>query len=183
MMHEEDEDAASLPEVRSLSPELTPPADLEHRTVAQLRRAGLLSPPAAGWPMWRPLFTAALVALAFVAGFFAGGRQTATVAPPQTRYVLLLYPGEMKTEGPDEGVEAYRQWAIDVRSRGLSVTGERLSDQSAAVGPPISPDAGDRLQGFFIISAADDREARALAAAHPHVRRGGQIVIKRIEPT
>ena len=182
-MHEDDEDAATLPELRSLSREMTPPADLEHRTVAQLRDAGLLCPPAARWRAWRPLFTAALVALAFAAGFFAGGRQTPKTAPPQTRYVLLLYPGEMKTGGPDEGVEEYRRWAIDVRSRGLFVTGERLADRSAAVGSPDSPGAGDRLQGFFIISATDDREARTIAAAHPHVRRGGQIVIKRIEPT
>jgi hypothetical protein len=42
---------------------------------------------------------------------------------------------------------------------------------------------GPRLAGYFIIRAADQRSALEIGRSCPHVRYGGRIVVREIEPT
>jgi hypothetical protein len=62
--------------------------------------------------------------------------------------------------------------------------GEKLGDSSFVVGAG-SPSAAEEgvLEGLFIVRAASLAEAAALAEGSPHVRRGGRVVIRPIEPT
>jgi hypothetical protein len=55
------------------------------------------------------------------------------------------------------------------------------TDGSVSSVPPSSSET--RLAGFFMIRAPDDRSALEIARTCPHVRYGGSIVIREIDPT
>ncbi len=67
------------------------------------------------------------------------------------------------------------------------MAGEKLGDSAreltaAAVVDRAATDS-ESLAGFFIVSAASAAEADSIARSCPHVRHGGKVVIRRIEPT
>jgi hypothetical protein len=104
--------------------------------------------------------------------------------------MLLLYgggapvrPGETEASIVDE----YRQWATGLARGGRFITGERLSGDAPVVigdrGMPAADVASAAVSGYFVVSAASLEEARAIARASPHVRRGGVIVVRLIAPT
>lgn len=173
----------ALPEMQSLPRSIDPSATLEDRTVAALRAGGLLRPVALTRRRW--LTTAAAAAL-FIAGV-ATGRIYGAPAPadPHTPsgplFALLLYgePTVDANAGEAPLVDEYRRWADDLRQKGRYVTGERLGDAvesiGAAPGPPI--------RGFFLVSAPTFEDAMDVARSCPHVRRGGHIVVRPIDPT
>ena len=72
--------------------------------------------------------------------------------------------------------------ALGLASRGVQVSGEELSEESAALGPSIgsAADGGALPRGFFVIRAGDLAEAQRIASTCPHLRYGGRIVIKRV---
>jgi hypothetical protein len=70
-----------------------------------------------------------------------------------------------------EGGEKLREDA------GLAVESDGSSGEVAAL-----PGAS-RLAGYFIVRAEDRRAAAEIARTCPHVRYGGRIVIREIEPT
>ena len=79
-------------------------------------------------------------------------------------------------------VAEYRAWARAARTAGRQMTGERLDAQSAVFG---GADAGadDKVRGYFVFTAATADDAMTVARSHPHVRRGGRVVLHRIVPT
>ncbi len=98
---------------------------------------------------------------------------------------------------------AFRTWLSGIaincaregwRERRLSlevlVAGEKLREvpdvvigAGGAVTTAAPAASKTRLAGFFIVRAADARRAVELARSCPHVRYGGSIVIREIEPT
>ena len=110
----------------------------------------------------------------------AGNAGPAPVAAPN-RFLFMLLGAD--TSGDDRArAEAYRQWAVDQRSSGRQVSGERLANSGLAVvrngsSPVIDPE----MQGFFVISAADMDEATAVARSSPHVQGGGLIIVRPID--
>ena len=182
-MTREHDDNADLP-LDSLPREVDPPRGLEDRTVRALQGAGLLAPSRRRPIAWQ--FAAALVL--FAAGI-AVGRVSATAATAQQdqarpRFVLLLHGGPVGLSADQEAavVGEYRDWAVGLRRAGRFVTGERLSDTAAIVPDAEWRDAAG-VRGYFVISAADLEDAKAVAQACPHARRGGHIVVRPIEPT
>ena len=182
-MNREHDDNADLP-LGSLPREIDAPRGLEDRTVRALQRAGLLASSRRRSLAWQ--IAAALV---LFAGGIAVGRVSATAAsappdPARPRYVLLLHGGPVGLSADQEAsvVEEYRDWAVGLRRAGRFVTGERLSETVAVV-PAVDRSDGAGVRGYFVISAADLNDAKAVAAACPHARRGGYIVVRPIEPT
>ena len=182
-MNREHDDNADLP-LGSLPREIDAPRGLEDRTVRALQGAGLLAS-----SRRRPLAWQIAAALVLFAGGIAVGRVSATAAsappdPAQPRYVLLLHGGPVGLSADQEArvVEEYRDWAVGLRRAGRFVTGERLSETVAVV-PAVDGSDGAGVRGYFVISAADLNDAKAVAAACPHARRGGYIVVRPIEPT
>jgi hypothetical protein len=175
-----------------LSREAAPPARLEETTVAALVERGLLRRRSgrrmAGWGL-----AAAAAAALFAGGFFAGRQGSAPTADALPRFVLLLYEGpEYRNTAPGQEQDRVREYAGWARERGASgelEAGEKLREDAAVV---IRPDGSvateapapgaTRLAGFFLIRAADDRAALEIARSCPHVRYGGSIVIREIEP-
>lgn len=174
--------------------EAAPPAGLEQTTVAALTARGLLRRP-------RRRFDAALALAASVllfAGGLALGRfgESAPVPPAdgRPRFALFLYEGPEYAQpapgGMDERVREYVAWASAERTDGAVEGGEKLKDgDDVAIEPDgstgaVRSTAGEsRLAGYFLIRAADQRTALEIARSCPHVRYGGRIVLREIDPT
>jgi hypothetical protein len=180
--------------------ELSPPAGLEDRVVRALVERGFLRSP---WRRRRVLLRAAsgLAAgvLLFAGGWLTGRRE---VARPSTtgsgRYMLLLREDagfEVPPGGNAELVREYRRWARDLERAGKLDGGEELGSGGwllAGDGRPrdlsglgIAPgrDAAQRIGGYFIIRAADAAQALGIARGCPHLRHGGRIEVRPIQPT
>jgi hypothetical protein len=175
--------------------EADPPAGLEQATVAALTARGLLRRP-------RRRFDAAL-ALAASVLIFAGGLAVGRLvgdtaqAPPadgRPRFALFLYEGPEYAQpapgGMDQRVREYASWASAERAGGTVEGGEKLTDgDDVAIEPDGStgsvpvPPVESRLAGYFLIRAADQRTALEIARSCPHVRYGGRIVVREIDPT
>jgi hypothetical protein len=171
-----------LAEIRDLAREADPPRRLESRIVGALRERGLVRASAAGRaPRW--IAAAALLVIAFVLGR-ASVRPASVAASDLPRFALLLYEGPGGNGAGEEArVSEYRRWAGDLRDQGHVVDGEKLAeDVPVAIGSAAGRLATlPSLQGFFIVSALDEAEARRIAAGHPHVLHGGTIVLRRVE--
>jgi hypothetical protein len=173
--------------------EAAPPAALEEAAVAALRARGLLRSRTAARPLAIAIALAASVAL-FVAGLQVGRREAGAPPAAAAQYMLLLYEGPEYRQ-PARGHEAervreYSAWAGERAARGELVAGEKLrddgdviigSDGAVRTAPPAAGSA--RLAGFFVIRTSGADRALEIARGCPHVRHGGSIVIREIEPT
>lgn len=158
----------------------------EDRTIAALRAAGRFgnSKRRAG-----PFLLAAAAVLLVLGGAWIGRVSSGT--PPVTgrKFALLLiedstYHGEADV-GIDSIVSEYSAWAGKLRQAGQLVLGEALSAKQLTLGTvagATSREAG-HITGFFIITAADQDAAMALAQTCPHLHYGGGIVVRPIFET
>jgi hypothetical protein len=164
--------------VGGLRPAVPPPEAVKARVVEALRGGGLLARKPGR--VRRAVFAAAAGLALAAAGWLAGSVARApTGSPGSPAFMLLLFGGDAAPSGEAARVAEYRDWARSLAGKGRRVSGERLADGAVAVGAG-DPPGGGALKGFFIIEARSIEEAEALAAAHPHVRHGGSIVIRRI---
>lgn len=190
-------------DLRRLPRERRPPASLEDRVVEKLKAEGLLHPGAESRPprvAWMRL--AASIAL-LVAGFSAGawwmGDQPARPAPPppgNPRFLLLLHeaPGPAAAPSPEElraVIDEYKTWAAEGVRRGFLLDGEKLKDggavlpESGAATASIGtgPSSGAPfIGGYFLIRASGYDEALRLARTCPHLKHGGVIEVREIDP-
>ena len=174
-------DAADLV---ALPRELPPPRHLEERTVAALRAQRLLG----GGSRRRETGLRLVAAIVlFVAGAVLSRATALANRQPvdhrQPHYILLLHGGPTGLSPDEEAavVREYGQWAVGLRGEGRFVTGERLGDAAVSV-PPLDRPAPD-LRGYFLISAVSLDDAVAVAERSPHARRGGQVIVRPIDPT
>ena len=144
--------------------------------MSALRQRGLVYPRRRrAMVLWSVAAAAAIVAM-------VSWLVLARTAPPVDgpRFVLLLYAGSDPVSGAaDERRQEYGAWARDLASRGVQVSGEELSEESAALGA-ASADGAALPRGFFVIRADDLADAQRIASTCPHLRHGGRIVIKRV---
>ena len=164
-----------------------PPSDsLERSVVRELEARGLLRDRGRAPRRWlRPLLLMAGAVALFAAGVLAGARtQTArTPSGSLPRYVLFLEgSGEPPAEEETRRVQEYKLWARGLAGSGHLVSGEKLFSGSTRLGEDGGPSGGASVRGFFVISAADDAEALAIARGCPHLRYGGSIVVRKIAP-
>ena len=100
------------------------------------------------------------------------------------QYILLLhqvpnYNAELPREQMMEVVKRYMAWADGLRQKGRMVGGEKLTASGGRhikveVGKPVASDgpyaeAKDVIGGYFVIEAADQAEAEAIARDCPHL--------------
>ena len=163
-----------------------PRAALEGRVVNALRDRGLLK---RGHRRSRVAFFAGLAAAAAVAAvtFLAGlavGRGSSASPSPGTRFVLFLYGGDSASAAEETArVEEYRTWARSLRSGGRLVAGEKLANEVRVLGPGGRREPAEEPRGFFTIAAPDWASAMAVAGTCPHLKHGGRLALRRIEPT
>ena len=180
--------------LRRLPREAAPPMGLEDATVAALAARGLLRPKPARRGI-HPALALAASLLFFVGGLGLGriGDLSSAPADDRPRFALFLYEGRGYSQPAPGGMEArvqeYIAWASEPRSDGSVEGGEKLRDEAGAIVAPqrvtdeAEPGDGPRLAGYFLVRAADRRAAVEIARTCPHVRYGGSIVVREIEPT
>jgi len=164
--------------------EVAPPRGLEERTVAALRERGLIRRPRRQIAAVLALAAAAVVMVAAVAWMVtrrAEPASSAVAVATGPRYMLLLYAGgEPITGTADDRRREYAQWARDIASRGVAISGEELGEEASVVGSGGDVNPTLQPRGFFIVEAPDLPSAERLASTCPHLRHGGRIVIRRI---
>jgi hypothetical protein len=190
-MNSDDRDSNLL----RLPNEIEPPPGVEDRLVSELRRRGHLRAPRRFSPAWTRAAAAALLLVVFGSGFALGVSANPFGAPSPSsershgsRYLLLLSSGE--TSGDAAAAEArageYAAWARELGGRGQLVAADELSDVEWTLDgeTPAEFHSGapttQRPNGFFLLRARDDVEARAIAASCPHLRHGGQLSLRPI---
>lgn len=152
---------------------------------------------------WRWIVAAAAAVAIFVVGTMLGGGGGGP-APEGPRFLVLLYEGPefdapVTSEDYAEVVREYVAWSDSVRAAGFGLTGDELATEGGtlSVGPdgvevgdvrvegrdpdnPADPPGPDVLAGFHVLAAPSLEVAIDLARTHPHLRRGGRVVVRPI---
>ena len=173
---------------------MTPPPELEGQVIQRLRNSGLL----VRRPRWWVGASAVAASVVmFIAGYAFGARtdRDTVSLPLERQYVLLLYETAefdmAPTEDPNQVVREYSRWAEEIFDRGIYAGGERLAEYGFVLaGSEDGIDVDARLLeapegilgGYFVIYAVDDEDALDIARTHPHLRRGGAIAVRAIDP-
>jgi hypothetical protein len=170
------------------------PKSKSRRELGGLRPRPLFVGPA-GW-LVRPAILAAGLLLAALLGYGVAQVQartatsvgaTATDSTPE--YLLLLYDSgvtgaSVSTQQVSAIIAEYSAWADGLRAAGQLVSAEKLSDSASVwLGGSIATVSGERVGGFFLIRARDLIEAQRIAASCPHLKHGGRIELRPIQPT
>lgn len=186
--------------LNGLARELEPPPALEDRVVDALWREKLLS---GGGSAFRHRHVRSALAIAaaaaiFFFGWLAGrsGPAPAGEVPSMPQFVLLLYNDpEIRELGPEEmanRVAEYSGWARSLHEAGALVSAEKLqmtgrlvgrSDGALHVTEDLPVGSAGILTGLFLVRAQDYAGALRLAGGSPHLRYGGRISIRRVDPT
>ncbi len=179
-----------VPELGSLPNEVVPDAAVEQRTIAALRGRSLLRQQgvrAVGARPW--LAAAALAFTAFLAGLLSSGPDSPAPAP-QASFALLLYGGSTGSDSSAHAARAeeYRRWASADHPWGRVIGGEALGDSAwtverAKTNISLGKARSDELVGFFLVQAPSREAAAFLAVACPHLKYGGRVVVRAIQPT
>jgi hypothetical protein len=145
--------------------EVPPDVALEDRVVRALVASGAIGQRRRYWP-WIVATAAALV-LAVGLQWFRTPRPA-----PGVSYMLLLYDNDSTLRRPESAEGArrfaeYAQWADSLQRVG------ELERTAALAGP-------GEISGFFIVRAPTDAAAARIAAACPHLRYGGRVVVRRL---
>jgi hypothetical protein len=108
------------------------------------------------------------------------------LAEPRRFLLLLTAAPEVDAAAEAERVKEYGAWAADLYARGALVAGEKLADGGATIQPPGIVDDGPRtddLQGYFVIAAQNLQQAVSVARTCPHLRHGGRVRVRAVDPT
>lgn len=180
----------------ALSRHRIPPPHLEESIMNELAERGLLTP--SGSPRKRQLFqlaaALALLILGGISGYVLGTGREQPVEPKHQNplFVLLLHETPNPAENMAELVSEYGQWARGLYSGGRFVTGEKLretgrvltnSNGQIAISEGVRTNGTSMLGGYFIIEAKDYDDAVRIASECPHLKYGGTIELREIEPT
>lgn len=180
---------ASLPRHR------TPPLSLEENIMDELKERGLIEgKKPASWLRF-PQLAAALVILAIGLGigYGVGNKQpqAANNEHANPLFVLLLHEPSARHAGEAELVGEYKRWAMGVHKTGRYISGEKLRESGKVLHQENGDlkiaegvlNTGTELGGYFIIEAKDYDEALKIASECPHLKHGGKIELREIEPT
>lgn len=182
--------------LRALEREAPPPPGLKGRLVHSLKERGLLREKQ--WPVspraGQAIGAVAVALIVFTAGVAIGRHPRALATDTRPSYLLMLYEGgDFQRDRPKaELIAEYNAWAASLRARGIFERGEALDAGTRLLGNTpqgVQVQSGEVvsslgvLTGFFIIRAADEAEATAVARTCPHLRHGGRIAVRRVLPT
>lgn len=114
------------------------------------------------------------------------------------QYMLILHEepmdySQMSPEDIEAVIREYIGWSQAVEAKGKYVGGQKLRDDGGRhlngfgsefrVTDGPYAEAKEIIGGFFTISAADYEEAVEISADCPHLKYGGRIELREIQPT
>ncbi len=172
-----------------LDPHLAPPAGSEDQSVMGLQSAGMIPSRKRRRAVVLGFGVAAAAALfgaGLAIGLLAGaGKLRAAQPAGSPRFILFLFGDPTVTVDAERDRTAeYKKWASELR-RGQFIAGETLSIGGHHLGsPPSDPRGaeGSELRGYFVIEAPDLVRATEVARTCPHLRHGGRILVRPIDP-
>jgi hypothetical protein len=167
--------------------DIQPPDVLKARVTGTLRERGLLRRAASPW---RAVLAIAAGLVLFASGVIVGGRPE-RLARTGGNYALLLYEdaGFDRQTPEDTYIAEYSAWAESLRKRGVLAGGNALDPGSRLLRDSATIETRDvttnegTMSGYFIIRAASQEEAEAIAKTCPHLKHGGRIALRRIIAT
>lgn len=178
--------------LRALKPADAPRDEVEAKVVAALKREGLIRG-SRKTSVWRYAIAAVLILSLFAAGFWAG-RYLQPAQPGQDHrplFALFLYEQQGRFVNAPGQVQEYSAWIRNLRGPGRLAGGEKLKEN----GRTLQLEQGRlqveerplhirelRISGYFLVQAASYEEALQIAATCPHLKYGGVIEIRQIEP-
>ncbi|MCH7879423.1 MAG: hypothetical protein IH914_08945 [candidate division Zixibacteria bacterium] len=192
----------------ALPGEKLPPAELEERVVAELKRRRLItsSGESRRSRVVRYVSIAAAAALIFALGIEVGSMRAGAPgdgaeSTGARQFMLLLFesPGLFQPVPEDRAMEQigeYSAWARSLAESGVNISGEKLKDEGHALfagadgaagteGMQISAiparSEGRLLAGYFSIEAASLDEALKISSTCPHLKYGGEIELREID--
>lgn len=110
--------------------------------------------------------------------FVAGDAGEQAAVDDRNRYLLVMTETREPPEQAAEAQAAFDAWIGDLLSRGIMESGLGLADVPAVAVPDEGILMFEGVSGFIIIRAADDEEARRIAASSPVTQYGGLIEIR-----
>lgn len=156
----------------------SPPSSLRQRVLASAH-------------VRRPGRRRTLAALAFAAtllvGFIAGRMTDRIPAAADPQYLILLYEGAgYRDDRPQqETVAEYRRWADSLRREQLLAQAHKLDDERILMARDANPSVGRASMGdptgLFIVRAESRDRAMTIAGTSPHLKYGGEVVVRRLQ--
>lgn len=180
MTDEGDWDVAEMQALRDLARDLAPPPGGAEPTVLALRRSGLIA--SRRGHAWKWIGGGLAAAAAFAAGLTVG-RPTPAAPDARPQFVVLLYGAEARDAAEEQReVGEIKAWARGLAERGNALSGAKLAGSEYKLGAgPVESTAG--LGGYIVLAANGADEALAMARTCPHLRHGGRIVVRPVDPT
>lgn len=165
-----------------------PEAAARERFAAAVRAAA--SPPKAARRVTAGLLAAG-IAFGALIGYGAARLSANRAAAPDSvpRFLLLLYDTSATTQAMTqrdmrEVIAEYSAWGRRLREAGQLVSAEKLTDTPPDwLGGTVATANGEQIGGFFLIRAPTLAEARRIAESCPHLKYGGRIELRPIQPT
>lgn len=114
------------------------------------------------------------------------------------KYMMLLHESttgfaDLSAEDIEQIINEYTAWSHSVASQGKMVGGNKLKDEggkhltmpngSLRVTDGPFTESKEIIGGYFTISANDYDEAVEIAGTCPHLKYGGRIELREVEPT
>lgn len=197
MQHDENYDELNAEEkaqFASLSRERLPSGSLEERIVSALKARGLTKMKTAFrmWTFPRLAGAFAVTVVLLMLGFGLGRWQRPSASPPSNHalFVLFLYDSPTLPDDPSKVAE-YGGWARAISMSKRMITGEKLKDSGRLLRKVQGQleirdikETGEPnvLGGYFLIEAESYDEAIKIAAGCPHLKYGGLIELRQIDP-
>ena len=118
------------------------------------------------------------------------GASAAVTVEDQSPSFLLLVRGEpeLGSTSPEQLVSEYFAWAGQLASQARLLGAEKLKDDPGRWLGPTGRSRDEDLQarsdigGYFVIRAANYDAAEAIAMTSPHIKYGGTLEIREIDP-
>lgn len=158
--------------------------DLEDRVTERLSREGLIHRKSNYSRLLMAAAIAGILILAFATGVFYG--RTQTEKQYMFDYVLLLHQTKDfdETATDSQKFQEYSEWMHKIKSSGIAITGEKLSDSSQLVARNLiigdDNEQSEKTSGLFMLQARSLNEVISIAENSPHVKYGGTIEIRKI---
>ena len=169
-----------------------PPSSLEQRVVDSLRHHGVLAANSSRRLRWAwALSFVTACALCFGTGVLFESHGIAPKESGANHYVMfLMHSGSVATYGSAEDTRLEREysaWAQQERMSHHLIGGEKLKPTSVFLsGPQGDHEVQTRdtdLGGYFVITAPSLEAAAAIARTCPHLKYGGAVVVRPVNPT
>ena len=159
------------------------PPELKSKIISSLKSNNMISN--SNLPKQTFAILGLLLIAAFSCGYFLNtflntNKTKEMVMDNKSKFMLILKnTPEFKEDIAH--VAEYGLWMSDLVARGIMATGDELDINGTLLGNNQSnPSDLNTISGYFLIETDSESTAIAIANACPHIKHGGQVMIKKV---